>query len=188
MITAATIDDLSDVVPPLLLEAIALSKKLDAAFFAKYRWKPLPSALVLRYTSVNGALQTSAGQLGQRVTRPLVDELKDLVYYRAVPALQAGEHVGTAAVSEGLILTGADSLPQVTGSALEAAIDDLAAEGKVRHIRSTLAVLSSGWRYEYRRERAGNNITIDVYEPGDDWTTPEIALLAALDAKILTRS
>lgn len=186
MITAASLDDLPDNVPPLVREALGVSKRIDAMTFAKYGWERLPVPLILRFLKVDGVLQTSAGPLGLAgMTRPLAAELKDLINYKK-PKPHVGQHVGTGALSEGILFVEEMSLPEVTGHKFEEVIDDLVAEGKVRQLRSTLVVLSSGWRYEYQRERAGNKITIDVYEPGDEWDCEEASLLALFDAKLLT--
>lgn len=189
MITAASVDELPVSLPTELREAIAISGAIDHQVFQRYGWKHMPTAVLLRFTVKDGEVKAATYMLNKAgVTRALAVELRELIRGHEIPNPPRGQHVGTGAISEGLRFRGIDSLPDVTGPELDELVADLVAEGKVLQMRSSLTVLSSGWRYEYRRERAGNRVSIDVYEPGDPWEQIEVKLLAALDAKLLTRS
>lgn len=186
MITLDSIDDLPSTVPVLLADALKLSRTLDETA-DRHRDVNL-EALVILYKDLDGKLDTVVTPAAQsETTRRLDEDLKDLLYNKSVQKTP-GTHVGTGVFSEGMTLTEGVPVPDVEGEALVEQVNAMLADGRAVRLRSSFAVFSDGWRFNYERNLGKEKVTVTIYEPGEEWDGGElIEILQALDDKLSTR-
>lgn len=174
VIHATTSDELPAHVPTTVRQAAAVTLGAERHSHNTIPWLYFPG-LVLRFKQIYGdpKLAVSYNLLEPEETMLTIDVVRKMLRGKQ-PKPTPGAYVGCALMVEGNTLADGVEMPDVTGEALNEWFADKAATGDARQFRMAVALFESGWRFKITRERHGDGVEIDVYEPGDEWVENDL--------------